>query len=89
MKLKMKVLLAAYKKESEKENYSIYVDDPNIDLECCAYLHPTVYKKIFRKKKKEASQSDQRLSIIKIKNMMLLKRLKYLKVLKLESSMNL
>ena len=68
MKLKMKVLLAAFKKESEKENYSIYVDDPNIDLECCAYLHPTVYEKIFRKKKKEASQSDQRLSIMKIKN---------------------
>lgn len=68
MKLKMKVLLAAYKKESEKKNYSIYVDDPNIDLECCAYLHPTVYEKIFRKKKKEASQSDQRLSIMKIKN---------------------
>ena len=68
MKLKMKVLLAAYKKESEKKNYSIYVDDPNIDLECCAYLYPTVYEKIFRKKKKEASQSDQRLSIMKIKN---------------------
>ena len=50
--MKLKVLVDASKKESEKENQSIYVDDPNIDLECCAYLYPKVYEKIFRKKKK-------------------------------------
>ena len=36
--MELKVLVDASKKESEKENHSIYVDDPNIDLECCAYL---------------------------------------------------
>ena len=53
--MELKVLVDASKKESEKENHSIYVDDPNIDLECCAYLYPKVYEKIFRKKKNHSA----------------------------------
>lgn len=64
--MELKVLVSAPKKESEKENQSIYVDDPNIDLECCAYLYPKVYEEIFGEKKKESPQNKQRLSVIKI-----------------------
>ena len=67
MRLKMKVLSAVPKLESAEEGKSIFVDDPNIDLECCAYLQAKAYKEIFNKKKKDASQSNQRLSVLKVK----------------------
>lgn len=65
-KKRMKVLLPVDTDEKVTEGISVCVDSFDIDSECCAYFQANAYKDIFKKKKKDAPQNEQRLSVVKI-----------------------
>lgn len=61
-----KVLLLVNSENKPDENGTIYIDNIDVESECCAYLYSKTYSVIFGNKKKETTQSKQRLSVIKI-----------------------
>lgn len=65
-KKRMKVLLPVDTDEKVTEGISVCVDSFDIDSECCAYFQASAYQDIFNKKKQDVSQSEQRLSVVKI-----------------------
>lgn len=62
----MKVLFIVDAEDKVIAGHSVCVDSFDIDSECCAYFQANAYKDIFKKKKQDVSQSEQRLSVVKI-----------------------
>lgn len=65
-KIRMRVLFPVDTEDKVIVGHSVCVDSFDIDSECCAYFQANAYKDIFKKKKQDAPQNEQRLSVVKI-----------------------